>query len=60
MATDRRKVLLGAVLLFASSALIFGTGTVSIGMPALGATAAAFGLAAGALLVGTAGDGRPV
>jgi len=64
MATDTRKVQVGALLLVVSSILIFGDGVVDIGLSALAAGiaagVAALGLAAGALLVGTSEDGRPV
>ncbi|MFB6073705.1 MAG: hypothetical protein ABEJ89_01685 [Haloarculaceae archaeon] len=60
MATDTRKVVLGALLLVASSAIIFWTGQLGSGLPALLASVGALGLAAGTLLIGTAGDARPV
>ena len=60
MATDKTKVLLGGLLLFASTALILGTGPVDLALPAAAAAVSALGLAAGALLVGTSEDGRPV
>jgi hypothetical protein len=60
MATDTRKVILGAVLLAISTVLILGTGAIDIGIPAVAGALAALGLAAGALLVGTSEDGRPV
>ncbi|MBV0900662.1 hypothetical protein [Haloarcula salina] len=60
MATDTRKVALGVLLLVVSSALILGTGTIDIGIPTVAAGLAALGLAAGALLVGTSEEGRPV
>jgi hypothetical protein len=60
MATDTRKVMLGAVLLAISTVLILGTGAIDIGIPAAAGALAALGLAAGALLVGTSEDGRPV
>jgi hypothetical protein len=64
MATDKRKVWLGALLLFVSSILIFVTGPFDLGLSTLvaglAAGGAALGLAAGALLVGTSEDGRPV
>lgn len=60
MATDTRKVGLGALLLVASTAIILGTGQLGSGLhPVLGSVAA-LGLAAGALLVGTSDDARPV
>jgi len=60
MATDTRKVILGAVLLAISTVLILGSGAIDIGIPAAAGALAALGLAAGALLVGTSEDGRPV
>lgn len=60
MPTDKRKVMLGAVLLVVSSALILAAGQLGAGVPMLAAALAALGLAAGALLVGTSEDGRPV
>jgi len=60
MATDKRKVMLGVVLLVVSSALILATGQLGTGVPVFAAALAALGLAAGALLVGTSEDGRPV
>ncbi|WP_247007900.1 hypothetical protein [Halorientalis litorea] len=60
MATDKRKVMLGAVLLVVSSALILAAGQLGAGVPVFAATLAALGLAAGALLVGTSEDRRPV
>jgi hypothetical protein len=61
MATDKRKVMVGSVLLVVSSILILGAGPINIGIPAVAAGGvAALGLAAGALLVGTSEDGRPV
>ena len=58
MATDTRKVILGAALLAISTVLILGAG--AIGIPAAAGALAALGLAAGALLVGTSEDRRPV
>lgn len=60
MATDTRKVIAGAVLLVLSSVLILGSGQVEIGLPRILASVAALGLAAGALLVGTSENARPV
>jgi len=60
MATDTTKIGLGVILLLISSVLILGTGLQGLQLPVVGASIAALGLAAGALLVGTADDGRPV
>ncbi|MDS0222614.1 hypothetical protein NDI54_14810 [Haloarcula sp. S1AR25-5A] len=60
MATDTRKVILGAVLLAVSTVLILGTGAIDIGIPAAAGALAALGMAAGALLIGTSEGGRPV
>ena len=60
MATDTRKVAVGLVLLVASTALILGTGQLGSGLPPILGSLAALGLAAGALLVGTSEDARPV
>ncbi|MDS0258004.1 hypothetical protein NDI56_01125 [Haloarcula sp. S1CR25-12] len=64
MATDKRKVWFGALLLVVSSILIFVSGPFSLGISAtaagIAAGVAALGMAAGALLVGTSEDGRPV
>lgn len=60
MATDTRKVGIGILLLVASTATILGTNQFGSGLhPVLGSIAA-LGLAAGALLVGTSEDARPV
>ncbi len=48
MATDTRKVILGAALLAISTVLILGTGAIDIGIPAAAGALAALGLAAGA------------
>jgi uncharacterized membrane-anchored protein len=52
MATDVRKLGLGAVILLASSIAILATGTLGTSLPDLLAALAALGLAVGALLVG--------
>lgn len=52
MATDTRKLGLGALLLVVSSLVILGVGVQGSGLPLLLATLAALGLAAGSLLVG--------
>lgn len=60
MATDKRKVGIGVALLLISSVLIVGTGQVEAGLPDILGSLAALGLAAGALLVGTSENARPV
>lgn len=60
MATDKRKVIAGAALLLISSVLILGSGQIEAGLPRVAASVAALGLAAGALLVGTSENVRPV
>lgn len=60
MATDTRKVYVGALLLVVSSVLILGSIPLDIGVGAIAAALAALGLAAGALLVGTSEDRRAV
>jgi len=64
MATDKRKVYAGAALLVVSSVLILVSGPFDIGLSTtiagVIAGVAALGLAAGALLLGTSEDGRPV
>jgi hypothetical protein len=60
MATDKRKIAMGAGLLIISTVLILGAGPINIGVPAIAAGMAAIGLAAGALLVGTSEERRPV
>lgn len=52
MATDVRKLGLGAVVLLASSIAILATGILGTPLPDLLAALAALGLAAGSLLVG--------
>jgi hypothetical protein len=52
MATDVRKLGLGAVVLLVSSIAILATGMPGISIPNLISGVAALGLAAGALLVG--------
>ncbi|QGN06294.1 hypothetical protein Hrd1104_02630 [Halorhabdus sp. CBA1104] len=59
MAVDSQKQLLGFVLLVVSSAVMLAGGVSDI-VPAVAGAPAALGLAAGALLVGTAAQGRPV
>ncbi len=58
--TDMRKVLFGAVLLVAGTAIIFGLGGGAADLPVALGSLAALGLAAGALLLGTSEPGRPV
>lgn len=64
MATDKRKVWGGALLLVVSSVLILASGPFDVGISATVAGAlaavASLGLAAGALLLGTSEDGRAV
>jgi hypothetical protein len=60
MATDVRKLGLGAVVLLASSIAILATGTLGASIPNVLAGAAALGLAAGALLVGLSEDDAAV
>lgn len=60
MATDRRKVVAGTLLLVASTLRIPTAGPIDVAVPAVGTGVAAPGLAAGALLVGTSEDRRPV
>lgn len=57
---NKQKVLLGVLLLAVSSLLIFGAGPLGLPAPGIAIGVAALGLAAGALLVGTSEDGRPV
>jgi hypothetical protein len=59
MATDVRKLGLGAVVLLASSIAILATGSIS-SVPNVLAGVAALGLAAGALLVGLSEDDAAV
>ncbi|WP_436932635.1 hypothetical protein [Halosimplex halobium] len=58
--TDSRKIAFGVVLLAISTVLIFGPGALSVSLPVAAIAAGTLGLAAGALLVGTADPGRPV
>jgi hypothetical protein len=58
--TNSQKIGIGLVLLLVSTALIFGTGTLGAALPLVLITLGTLGLAAGALLVGTADGGRPV
>ena len=60
MATDTRQVGIGVFLLVVSTALILGSGQLGSAIPPILGSVAALGLAAGALLVGTSEDARPV
>ena len=60
MATDVRKLGLGAAVLFVSSIVIIATGTMGTPVPDLLAAVAALGLAVGALLVGLSEDDAAV
>ena len=57
--TDTNKVLLGALLLVAGTAIIFG-GQFTSDLPLFVGSLAMVGLAVGSLLVGTSEPGRPV
>ena len=59
MTTDSTKQLAGFALLIVSSVGILAGGLTDV-LPVVAGGAAALGLAAGALLVGTADEGRPV
>jgi len=62
MATDERQLWSGVALLVVAGALLFGAVAIG-GLDALSQASGALavlGLAGGAVLVGTAGDGRPV
>ena len=59
MPTNSTKQLGGFALLIVSSVVILAIGFSDL-LPVVAGGAAALGLAAGALLVGTAGEGRPV
>ncbi|PSP40170.1 hypothetical protein BRC63_06210 [Halobacteriales archaeon QH_10_70_21] len=60
MATDVRKLGLGAAVLLVSSTVIIATGTMGTPVPDLLAAVAALGLAVGALLVGLSEDDAAV
>jgi hypothetical protein len=60
MATDVRKLGLGAAVLLVSSIVIIATGTMGTPVPDLLAAVAALGLAVGALLVGLSEDDAAV
>ncbi|WP_168192927.1 hypothetical protein [Halostella pelagica] len=57
---NTKKVALGVVLLAVSSAILLATGVLQESALLIPAAIASLGMAAGALLVGTAGSGRPV
>lgn len=62
MATDERRLWSGVALLVVAGVVLFGAVTIG-GLDALSQASGALavlGLAGGAVLVGTAGDGRPV
>ncbi|WP_135664415.1 hypothetical protein [Halorhabdus rudnickae] len=59
MSTDSTKQLAGFALLLVSSVVILAGGMTDL-LPLVTGSVAALGLAAGALLVGTSGEGRPV
>jgi len=62
MATDERQLWSGVALLVAAGALLFGATAVG-GLDAVSQASGAvavLGLAGSAVLIGTAGDGRPV
>jgi hypothetical protein len=60
MATDTRKVVIGALLLVASSVVILATGSLNTEIPAALAALGALGMAAGALLVGMSEENAAV
>lgn len=57
---DVRKLAVGLLLFAVSTALVLGPGTVAPSLPVALAAVGTLGLAAAALLVGTADAGRPV
>ncbi|WP_136689554.1 hypothetical protein [Halorhabdus amylolytica] len=59
MTTNSTKRLAGFALLLVSSVIILAGGVTEV-LPIVAGSVAALGLAAGALLVGTSGEGRPV
>jgi hypothetical protein len=59
MAADTKRIVGGVGLLVVSSAVLLGAGMTS-GIPVPLVVLAAFGMAAGALLLGTSEGGRPV
>lgn len=57
---DTQKVALGTLLLVASTAALFALTPQNSTLPVAVGAIASLALAAGALLVGVSGDGRPV
>jgi hypothetical protein len=57
---DTTKVAIGALLLVASSVALFAMSPQNSALPIIVGAVASLALAAGALLVGVSGDGRPV
>jgi hypothetical protein len=57
---DTTKVALGALLLVASTAALFALSPSDSALPMFVGGVASLTMAAGALLVGTSGEGRPV
>jgi hypothetical protein len=57
---DTTKVALGALLLLASTAALFAISPQESMLPMIVGGVASLTMAAGALLVGTSGEGRPV
>lgn len=54
------NAILGALLLLASTAIIFGMATMSTQYMLVVGVLGALGMSAGALMLGTSGDGRAV
>ena len=57
---NKQKIIVGSLLLAISTLLIFGAGPLGLPAREVAIGVAALGLAAGALLVGTSEDDRPV
>jgi len=57
---DTQKVALGALLLVASTAALFALSPQNSAIPLVVGAVAVLSMAAGALLVGASGEGRPV
>jgi tetrahydromethanopterin S-methyltransferase subunit D len=57
---DTKKVAIGALLLAVSSAALFTMAPQDSALPMIIGAVASLAMAAGALLVGISGDGRPV